>query len=137
MIHLVFETANVAILQSAIEMDESLAGKVIEIKDDYAVGPIADIYETEGYQARRDWWKNILEHSPYEESARNWRKELSIPEDAKVFLFAGKLEPKKDPELLISAFLRLHRQYPKTHLIIVGKYRMLSLIAHISRTTFL
>ena len=32
MIHLVFETANVAILQSAIEMDESLAGKVIEIK---------------------------------------------------------------------------------------------------------
>ena len=56
MIHLVFETANVAILQSAIEMDESLAGKVIEIKDDYAVGPIADIYETEGYQARRDWW---------------------------------------------------------------------------------
>jgi hypothetical protein len=67
MIHLVFETANVAILQSAIEMDESLAGKVIEIKDDYAVGPIADIYETEGYQARRDWWMELLKHSPYEE----------------------------------------------------------------------
>ena len=52
--------------------------------------------------------------------AQDWRKELSIAEDAKVFLFAGKLEPKKDPELLINAFLRLHQQYPKTHLIIVG-----------------
>jgi hypothetical protein len=30
-------------------MDEPLAGKIVEIKDDYAVGPIADIYETEGY----------------------------------------------------------------------------------------
>ena len=67
MIHLVFETANMAILQSAIEMDESLAGKIIEIKDDYAVGPIADIYESEGYQARRDWWLELLKHSPYEE----------------------------------------------------------------------
>jgi hypothetical protein len=67
MIHLVFETPSVAILESAIEMDPTLAGKVIEIKDDYAVGPIADIYEIEGYQSRRDWWKELLKHSPYEE----------------------------------------------------------------------
>ena len=40
-------------------------GKVVEIKDDYAVGPLLDIYETEGYQARRDWWQNVLAHSPY------------------------------------------------------------------------
>ena len=67
MIHLVFETASVAILQSAMEMDASLEGKVLEIKDDYAVGPIADIFETEGYQARRDWWMELLQYSPYEE----------------------------------------------------------------------
>ncbi|MFA9205633.1 MAG: DUF1835 domain-containing protein [Burkholderiaceae bacterium] len=67
MIHLVFNTADIASIEAAIALDESMAGKVIEIKDDYAVGPIVDIYETEGYQARRDWWKNILEHSPYEE----------------------------------------------------------------------
>ena len=47
MIHLVFETANIAILQSAIDMDETLTGKIIEIKDDYAVGPLGEIYETE------------------------------------------------------------------------------------------
>ncbi len=65
MIHLVFNTADIAALEAAIELDETLAGKVIEIKDDYAVGPLQDIYETEGYQARRDWWQNVLEYSPY------------------------------------------------------------------------
>lgn len=67
MIHIVFETANVAALQQAIELDESLQGSIVEIKDDYAVGPLGDIYETEGYQTRRDWWKNLLEYSPYTE----------------------------------------------------------------------
>ncbi len=66
MIHLVFESDNVAVLQSAIKMDEMLSGKVLEIKDDYAVGPIKDIYETEGYQARRNWWGDLLKHSPFE-----------------------------------------------------------------------
>ena len=65
MIHIVFNTADIAAIEAAIELDETLAGKVIEIKDDYAVGPIFDIYETEGYQARRDWWLNVLEFSPY------------------------------------------------------------------------
>lgn len=67
MIHIVFETANVAALQQAIELDETLQGSIVEIKDDYAAGPLGDIYETEGYQARRDWWKNLLEFSPYTE----------------------------------------------------------------------
>jgi hypothetical protein len=67
MIHIVFNTADITALESAIELDESLAGKIIEIKDDYAVGPILDIYETDGYQVRRDWWKNVLANSPYED----------------------------------------------------------------------
>jgi hypothetical protein len=67
MIHIVFNTADIAALEQAIELDDSLSGKVIEIKDDYAVGPLLDIYETEGYQARRDWWKDVLAHSPYED----------------------------------------------------------------------
>jgi hypothetical protein len=61
----VFNTADIAAIEAAIELDETLAGKVVEIKDDYAVGPLLDIYETEGYQARRDWWQNVLEFSPY------------------------------------------------------------------------
>ena len=65
MIHIVFNTADIAAIEAAIELDETLAGKVVEIKDDYAVGPLLDIYETEGYQARRDWWQNVLVNSPY------------------------------------------------------------------------
>jgi hypothetical protein len=65
MIHIVFNTADIAALEAAIELDESLSGKIIEIKDDYAVGPLMDIYETEGFQLRKNWWANVLIHSPY------------------------------------------------------------------------
>jgi len=67
MIHLVFNTADIAALEAAIELDESLSGKIVEIKDDYAVGPLLNIDETEGYQARRDWWQDVLTASPYTE----------------------------------------------------------------------
>ena len=67
MTHIVFEQANVETLSKAIELDETLQGDIVEIKDDYAVGPIVDIYETEGYQQRRDWWKELLEFTPYKE----------------------------------------------------------------------
>ncbi|MFY9463921.1 MAG: DUF1835 domain-containing protein [Sediminibacterium sp.] len=66
MIHIVFETPNVTALQQAIELDESLQGAIVEIKDDFAAGPLAEIYQTEGYQQRRDWWKEVLRYSPYE-----------------------------------------------------------------------
>ena len=65
MIHIVFNTADIAALEAAIALDESLAGKIIEIKDDYAVGPLLDIYETDGFQLRKNWWGNVLAHSPY------------------------------------------------------------------------
>jgi hypothetical protein len=67
MIHIVFNTADMPVLQAAIDLDESLAGTIIEIKDDYAVGPLLNIYETEGYQVIRDWWKELLQYSPWEE----------------------------------------------------------------------
>ena len=67
MIHIVFQQQDIETLQKAIELDETLKGEIIQIKDDFAVGPIADIYETEGYQTRRDWWKKVLENSPYVE----------------------------------------------------------------------
>ncbi len=65
MIHIVFEQANVDALQQALTLDTDLEGDIIEIKDDFAVGPLADIYLPKGYQHRKDWWKNLLEFSPY------------------------------------------------------------------------
>jgi hypothetical protein len=67
MIHIVFQEADIAVLQQAIELDETLAGEIVQIKDDFAVGPIEAIYETEGYQQRRDWWAQVLELSPYKD----------------------------------------------------------------------
>jgi hypothetical protein len=65
MIHIVFQEADIEVLQKAIELDESLQGKVEIIRDDYAVGPLENIYSSEGYQQRRDWWKALLDISPY------------------------------------------------------------------------
>lgn len=60
MIHIVFNEADVDVLKKAIELDESLQGEVIQIKDDYAVGPLSNIYVGEGIDARRQWWKEVL-----------------------------------------------------------------------------
>lgn len=54
----------------------------------------------------------------YEIRANEWRKELGISSNEFVFLFAGKLEPKKDPGLLIEAFTSLASS--TSRLIIVG-----------------
>ena len=65
MIHIVFNEADVKVMNEAIALDESLAGEVIQIKDDYAVGPLNNIYLGEGISDRREWWKQILEGGDY------------------------------------------------------------------------
>jgi hypothetical protein len=65
MIHIVFNENEVALMQSVIELDETLAGPVFQIKDDYAVGPIAQLDTEEGKSARLQWWKSLLEQTPY------------------------------------------------------------------------
>jgi uncharacterized protein DUF3658/uncharacterized protein DUF1835 len=60
MIHIVFNSADVHVMQKAIELDESLQGEIVEIRDDYAVGPIKDIYTTEGIEFRKQWWHEVL-----------------------------------------------------------------------------
>ena len=60
MIHIVFNEADVKVLQDAIEMDETLAGEVIQVKDDYAVGPLENIYIGEGIEARKQWQRDVL-----------------------------------------------------------------------------
>jgi len=66
MIHIVFNTADTTVLQQAIEMDDTLAGSIVEIKDDYAVGPLLNIYTAEGIEARRNWWTEVLAGGDYD-----------------------------------------------------------------------
>jgi hypothetical protein len=65
MIHIVFNEADVEVMKEAISLDESLAGEVIQIKDDYAVGPLKDIYSEEGIEARKNWWREVLSGGDY------------------------------------------------------------------------
>ena len=54
----------------------------------------------------------------YTNSAFKWREKLAIKKSDIVFLYAGKLEFKKSPELLINAFKNVMTN--ETHLIILG-----------------
>ncbi|ULT43101.1 DUF1835 domain-containing protein [Niabella defluvii] len=65
---------------------------------DYAVGPVDRIYETEGYQQRRDWWKQLLENSPYKEQSdlvddkltvHNLVKSLQENEEEQAWIWMG------------------------------------------------
>lgn len=60
MIHIVFNEDDIAVLEQAIELDETLLGEVLHVKDDYAVGPLKNIYTKEGIEARRNWWREVL-----------------------------------------------------------------------------
>ena len=66
MIHVVFEEANIAALKKSFELDASLEGDIISINDDYAVGPIDEIYKPEGIEKRQQWWREILEGGHYQ-----------------------------------------------------------------------
>ncbi|MFC0774846.1 DUF1835 domain-containing protein [Terrimonas alba] len=65
MIHIVFNESETDLMKQVIELDETLAGEVIQIKDDFAVGPLAAIDTEEGWQARYSWWMSLLEGSHY------------------------------------------------------------------------
>ena len=100
MIHIVFQQADIEVLQKAIELDETLSGEIKIIRDDYAVGPLGEIYETEGYQQRREWWKQLLEVSPYDTEqlmdmvddrlvVHNLKKELDENAKEEVWVWLG------------------------------------------------
>jgi len=58
--HIVFQKEDINTLTKSFDLDESLRDEIIEIRDDYAVGPLKDIYSEEGIENRKDWWRNVL-----------------------------------------------------------------------------
>jgi hypothetical protein len=65
MIHIVFQHNDIEALRKSFAIDASMEGGILEIKDDYAVGPIRDIYTEEGIANRLEWWKTVLEGGHY------------------------------------------------------------------------
>jgi len=65
MIHVVFNERDVALMKKVMQLDESIRGETLLIKDDFAVGPLAGLDTTEGWQTRTEWWKGLVTGSPY------------------------------------------------------------------------
>jgi Domain of unknown function (DUF1835)/Protein of unknown function len=66
MIHIVFNESEVALMKKVIELDEAMAGEVIQIKDDFAVGPLANIDTEDGWNARLDWWRGLVKDAGHD-----------------------------------------------------------------------
>lgn len=67
MIHIVFNESEVDLMKQVMELDPEIKGEVIQVKDDFAVGPLSALDTEDGWNARREWWKSILQGSPYKE----------------------------------------------------------------------
>jgi hypothetical protein len=66
MIHIVFQEADIAALEKSFELDETLKADIIQVKDDYAVGPLANLYTEEGRALRKQWWREVLAGGDYD-----------------------------------------------------------------------
>ncbi|MEP7231463.1 MAG: DUF3658 domain-containing protein [Ginsengibacter sp.] len=71
MLHIVFQEQDVIALSKSFELDEGLKGNITEIKDDFSAGPLLNIYETQGIEARKNWWRDVLAGGDYDGSVDN------------------------------------------------------------------
>ena len=99
MIHIVFNESEVDLMYQVIEQDETLAGEVVQIKDDYAVGPLAKIDTEEGWQARLNWRVGLLENTFYagtntvkfddRETVKELKEKLAANPEEQVWIWMG------------------------------------------------
>lgn len=68
MIHIVFNEPDVEVIGKAIELDETLSGQILLVRDDYAVGPLNNIHSEEGIAERKDWWRMVLKGTDAEQT---------------------------------------------------------------------
>lgn len=93
--HIVFQEADITVLQEAMALDQSFGGDVIQIRDEFAVGPLEGLDDEEGWNNRVSWWRELIEISPYPNNLvgsfddRKTVKELKqkLEEDEKVQLW--------------------------------------------------
>jgi hypothetical protein len=71
MLHIVFQAADEPALRKSFELDESLDGEVIQIKDDFAVGPLGEVYAEEAIAQRKQWWRDVLAGGDYDGTVDN------------------------------------------------------------------
>ena len=104
MIHVVFQEADIEALRKSFELDSSMEGEIIQIKDDFAVGPLENIYSEEGIAARKAWWQEVLAGGDYQGLVESGK----IDDDKTVKELVEKLENNPDEKLWIWAAQNKH-----------------------------
>ena len=66
MVHVVFSDADAKVLKEVLGLDESLAGEIKIINDDYALGPLNNMYVGEAKEELKQWWQHVVEGGEYE-----------------------------------------------------------------------
>lgn len=59
-LHMVFDQAGGEQIKQSFELEPANAGDILYIEDNYSLGPVADLSEAEGWQARKNWWQSVL-----------------------------------------------------------------------------
>lgn len=95
--HIVFNEADIKVLEEAIALEQGLEGNVIQIKDDYAVGPLRDIYIGEGIENRKNWWREVLQGGDADGSVDDG----SVDDQKTVAELVGKMRREEISELWI------------------------------------
>jgi hypothetical protein len=93
MIHIVFQQDDVALLKDAMQLDETLQGEIFEIKDEWGVGPLHNLDEEAGWTARMEWWRQLLQGSPYENMLGSFDDRITVSRIKENFLPSLMVKP--------------------------------------------
>lgn len=98
MTHVVFNESEVRLMKKVMQLDESLGGETLLIRDDFAVGPLAGLDTPEGWDTRTEWWKELVYGSPYmgnigtfddRETVKELRAKLDANTEEEIWIWMG------------------------------------------------
>ena len=95
--HIVFQQEDINTLSKSFDLDESLRSEIVLIRDDFAVGPLKDIYSAEGLEERKQWWRNVLTGGDFNNLVDNGE----IDDDKTVKELKGKLKENEEEAVWI------------------------------------
>ncbi|GAC1383637.1 MAG: DUF1835 domain-containing protein [Ginsengibacter sp.] len=104
MIHVVFQPSDKEALKKSFELDEYLLGDIVVIEDDYAVGPIKDIFSEHGRVNRSQWWREVLSGTDIESKVDSGE----VDDDKKVSNLKSRLDERPEEQLWIWAAQNKH-----------------------------
>lgn len=66
MIHVVFNGSEISLMEDVMKLDATLGDEVVQIREEFGVGPLAGMDIEDGWKLREDWWKEMIKDSPYQ-----------------------------------------------------------------------